>query len=48
VSTVQLTVPQFISKTEQALSKSLPLRVWMRHKTSPNGTIVYLAEQYTP
>lgn len=48
VATTQLTVPQFVKKSKQLLGKSIPLRVWMHHQTSPDGTVLYLAEQYIP
>jgi hypothetical protein len=48
VTTTQLTAAQFVTKSKAVLSKHLPLLVWMYHKGSANGTVGYLAEQYTP
>lgn len=45
---VELTVPEFVSKAKSVLSESLPLRVWMYHRTTANSTVIYLAEQYVP
>lgn len=45
---VELTVPEFVSKAKSVLSESIPLRVWMYHRTSANSTVIYLAEQYVP
>jgi hypothetical protein len=45
---VQMQVPQFVTKAKSVLSKSIPLRVWMYHRSTSNGTVIYLAEQYTP
>jgi hypothetical protein len=48
VTTTPLTVPQFLAKAKAVQAKNLPLHLWLYHRSTADGTVVYLAEQFTP